>query len=225
MKLLRSLFLMMLICSPSLARSIKLDSSNTLVIQDSIMPGWAEYNIKRLQKLEQRNKQKPIYLLFACPGGYLDEMEKFVDYAKGVPNLDSITIVGYSGCAFIPVLLSGKRYAVDGTDIMFHEIKFVLNSGRFTFRDIEAIYLEFKENTKVYDLLAKGLKMSLEEYNAHTTIDWFIKGPDLLKYNVVDEVVSLDCAVEQKGSLSPELYEYLDPSLIFAYTNCLKIGE
>lgn len=225
MKLLRSLFLMMLICSPSLARTIKLDSSNTLVIQDSIMPGWAESNIARLQKLEKRNKKKPIYLLFACPGGYLDEMEKFVDYAKNIPSLESITIVGYSGCAFIPVLLSGKRYGVEGTDIMFHEIKFMLNQGTYTYRDIEAIYKEFTKNTEVYALLAKGLNMPLEQYNKLTEVDWFIKGPDLLKYNVVHELVNLDCGTKQSGNVSPELYTYLDPSLIFGYTNCLSIGE
>lgn len=216
------LLTILLLSSFANAADINLTTSNTVVIRtviDADSTTKAQLHLQELVKA-RGNSNSTIYLVLDCPGGGIIEGDAFIQYAKTIPNLETITVFAASMCSSIVEQLPGKRHITQNGVLMFHRahagIEGYLNEGELEeqVRFIKSIV------TQMEQLNANRLKISLEQYRQRVYTEWWLYGSDALQSKAADDVVDIKCNQKLIDSRVTEEVRTMFGNLKLDYSGC-----
>ncbi len=192
------LLTIIMICSFQIAnaRPITLTSRNHCSLEDSV-------DSKSMQKLKfcladkvalRRARNYPIYLVINSPGGSIYAGLRFISFAKGIKNLDTITIFAASMGSAIVEALPGKRYGTEHAVTMFHRAKGSFR-GQFEDGEVESKLKLWKRIVRGMETVSsKRIGITLKEYKKRVKDEWWVYGSDNVVRNTLDKIVQVKCS-------------------------------
>lgn len=210
-----------LLMAVSAQSEILLTPENTVTLRGEINDG----SVGKLQNklAEQVNKRGnriyPIYIVLDSPGGSIDAGLSFIEYAKTIANVHTVSLFAASMASGIVQALPGKRYGTETSLLMFHRAKGGFQ-GQFADGEVES---KLNMATKVVGLLeqknADRMKMSLQAYKQAVTNELWHFGSEAVGKSV-DELTSLKCSNELISGQSTETVQVFIFTLTVRYSNC-----
>lgn len=132
---------------------------------------------------------EPIRLFIHSYGGCLEQANFFCDLIQA-SRIPVITIaMGVAMSAGFLIFLSGrKRYAFSHTQMLIHEGSATFQGTAGQVEDAQKSYKKQIEEMKRYILD----KTSIDEktFNRNKNKDWYLSSEELVKYNIVDEIIT-----------------------------------
>lgn len=105
-------------------RTVLLRTDNTVYLQGEVSSRSMtdiQNNLLDLVLLRQKSgKSYPIYLVLDSPGGSIVAGEDFIQFAKTLKNVETITFFAASMASAIVEALPGNRLVVESGTMMFH---------------------------------------------------------------------------------------------------------
>lgn len=199
----RKLFLaaLLTILLPTAAKAsekIVLNSANTVVFRgvvDGTSTTLAQLQLVK-QVVKRGFKNYPIYLVLDSPGGSIDAGYMFVQFAKHIPNLHTISIFAASMASAIAEELPGKRYVTENGTMMFHKAYAGLEGTVETGNLETRLYYVKKQVLTLENANASRMRMTLSDYKSLIANELWLDGPDSVTYRAADQMVDIVCTVE-----------------------------
>ena len=136
-----------------------------------------------------KEELQPIRLFIHSYGGDLEQANFFGDLVQS-SRIPIITIaMGVAMSAGFLIFLSGhKRYAFKHTQMLVHSGSAAFQGTAEQIEEAQKNYKKQIEEMKTYILE----KTSIDEktFNKNRTKDWYLSSDELLKYNVIDEIIT-----------------------------------
>lgn len=136
-----------------------------------------------------KEQLKPIRLFIHSYGGDLEQANFFCDLVQA-SRIPIITIaMGVAMSAGFLIFLSGhKRYAFRHTQLMVHSGSAAFQGTAEQIEEAQKNYKKQIEAMKAYILE----KTTIDEktFNKNRNKDWYLSSDELLKYHVIDEVIT-----------------------------------
>ena len=198
------------------AKEIVFTTSNLCVIDSAINKAtMRKTKVCLVDKMfKRRGKKYPIYLYIDSPGGGVYTGVKFIEFAKSVRNLHTVTSYAASMAAAIVQQLPGKRYVMDSGLFMFHRA-YGSFSGQMETGELESKIALWKRVVKQSESRqAKRIGITLREFKLRLINEWWLYGEDSVYANVADEVVDVRCSMK----LSKQTYKVRRFGLLRTYT-------
>lgn len=138
----------------------------------------------------------PIYLIIDSPGGNLEAGYTFIEYAKTVPNLQTVTVFAASMASAIVQALPGQRHITDSGIMMFHRA-YAQIAGQVELGELESRLAMVKSRVlRMEKLNAKRIGISLAEYKAKVNGEWWLDSDDAIAAKTADSNVTIKCSQE-----------------------------
>ena len=172
------------------------------------------------QDLKRGDKQYPIYLVIDSPGGSIDAGEMFIQYAKTVRNLKTVTIFAASMGSAIAQALSGERLITENGVMMFHRAAAGLR-GQFETGEIESrlqFYKDIVIGMEKRNSARVGL--SLADYKSKVVNEWWVVGSANLSAKTADTLTTIVCSKELLQSRSDKILRTLFGALRVKFNDC-----
>jgi ATP-dependent protease ClpP protease subunit len=145
---------------------------------------------------KRAGKSYPIYLVIDSPGGSIEAGFSFLEYAKHVPNVHTITIFGASMASAIAMQIPGKRYVTESGIFMFHRA-YARVSGQVEDGELESqLELVKKRVKRLEKASAKRIGLTLPAYKAKVLNEWWLDSDDSIEQKVADEIIGVTCSKE-----------------------------
>lgn len=139
-------------------------------------------------------KSYPIYLVLDSPGGDVDAGNTFIQFAKTIRNLKTISIFSASMAASIVERLPGERLVLNDGTLMFHRAAGGFR-GQFEDGEVESrLYAAKKLVRNMETEHAKRMQMSLADYKSLVVRELWLVGDDSIKYRAADRIVNIKCS-------------------------------
>ena len=136
-----------------------------------------------------KEQLQPIRLFIHSYGGDLEQANFFCDLVQ-VSRIPIITIaMGVAMSAGFLIFLSGhKRYAFKHTQLMVHSGSAAFQGTAEQIEEAQKNYKKQIEEMKTYILE----KTTIDEktFNKNKNKDWYLSSDELLKYHVIDEIIT-----------------------------------
>lgn len=177
------------------ATEIKLGTANTILIRgviDDASMGQAADKLLHLDKV-RGEKGYPLYIVLDSPGGEIDSGETFIELAKTIKNVETITVFAASMASAIVEGLPGQRSVLDSGVLMFHRAKGSV-SGQFETGEMES-RLQFNKRyvRRMEQRNADRMGMKLQAYKKAVKDEMWLVSTDAVKASAADQVVSVSC--------------------------------
>lgn len=177
---------------------INLDLNNTVNFRgvvDSVSVTKAILELSELDTL-RGSKDYPLYLVLDTPGGSIEDGNDFIQFAKTIKNLHTVSIFAASMGSAIVEALPGDRFITQNGTLMFHRARGGFR-GQFNDGEVEQQLAFWKSVvTSMEQENANRMGISLEDYKQKVVNEWWIYGKDAVNQNAADKVVSLKCSKE-----------------------------
>lgn len=177
---------------------VSLNTLNTVVFRGEVSgSSTTEVQLAISDLVEKRgNKTYPIYLVLDTPGGEIDSGLQFIEFAKTIDNLRTISIFAASMGAAMVEHLPGSRLITNNGTIMFHRAAGQLG-GQFEVGELETRLSLAKEIVLGMERTnAERLGLGLNEYKAKIKDEYWAIGSRAVKEKVADKVVDIVCSQE-----------------------------
>jgi ATP-dependent protease ClpP protease subunit len=136
----------------------------------------------------------PIYLVLDTPGGSVIEGLRFIEWAKTLPNVHTVSLFAASMGSGIMQALPGKRYVTSTSVIMFHRAKGRF-SGQFEDGEVESQLILWKKIVRSMEQAnADRIGISLKTYKQKVVNEWWLYGQENVTKKVADKVVTVACS-------------------------------
>lgn len=192
------LFFSILFCNSAMAETIQLTPDNTYVyrgVVDANSVTVAEMELQALQ-VKRGADSTPLYLVLDCPGGSVYDGENFIQFAKTIPNLNTVSIFAASMCSGIAEAIPGKRYVTENGILMFHRAKGQFE-GQFETGEVETQLAFWKSMMRrIEQRSADRMGISLKKYKAHVVNEYWLEGANAVKAGAADAQIDLSCSKE-----------------------------
>lgn len=148
----------------------------------------------------------PIYLVLDSPGGSIDAGQGFIEYAKNIPNLQTITIFSASMAAGIVEALPGKRNILETGILMFHRARGGVD-GQFESGELESRLDLYKRIVRrMENINASRMGITLNSYKAAVKDELWIFGEENIRKNSADAIVNIICSDSLLSSTTQESF-------------------
>jgi len=186
----------MLLCGVVFAKNIELTPDNMVVFRNEVSDeSVSKAQLDLAKKVAKRGtKSYTIYLVLDTPGGSISSGLNFIEFAKTVPNLETITLFAASMGSAIVEALPGKRNIIDSGILMFHRAAGGVE-GQFEDGELEsrlAFYKKWVRNMETVN--ANRLNITLDAYKAKVKDEYWVSGKDAVTDKAADEVVNIVCS-------------------------------
>ncbi len=183
------------IAAQAKSKEITLTTSSTVVARGVILPAstimW-QLAIKRVVT-QRGNRDYPIYLVLDSPGGSVDAGLSFIEFAKTIKNMHTITIFAASMGSAIVEHLPGTRYISENGVLMFHRASGTFQ-GQFEDGEVESVLNFWKLRIRQLELkTAKRLKMPLADYKKKAKDEWWLTAGQSIHKKAADQTVNIKC--------------------------------
>lgn len=138
-------------------------------------------------------KNYPIYLVIDSPGGDIIAGLSFIEFAKTIPNLSTVSMFSASMASAIVEALPGERLVTQNGILMFHRAQGGFQ-GYFENGEVESrlgtakAIVQFMERNN-----ASRMKMTIEDYKRLSQSELWLFGDDALSYRSADKTVDVTC--------------------------------
>lgn len=183
---------------PCAADSLKLSSTNSMVIRGFISSeSMMQAQMQLAELVEKRAYAKyTIYIVFDSPGGSIIDGESFIQYAKTIRDVHTISIFAASMASAIVEALPGKRYITENGIMMFHRARGNFQ-GQFEAGEVESQLAFFKGVVLQMETRnANRLKLPIAVYKEKVKDEYWVSNTDAVKQNVVDAAADIVCTSE-----------------------------
>lgn len=202
--------------------TIQLTTANTVVFRGVVDRGSVNKAILELVELSKVRGRSPypIYLVLDSPGGSIAAGDSFIEFAKTIRDLHTISIFSASMSSAIGQSLPGKRYVTQNGIQMFHRAQGGFE-GQFETGELESqleLWKKIVRNMESRNALRVGL--SLEAYKAKVVNEWWLYGNDNIEQNAADAIVSLECSQQLIEKRTVSVQQSFFGSLNLTYSNC-----
>ena len=176
-------------------QKIVLNTRNNVLIASGIEVGSMTLAMLRLTEMViYRGPRKyPLYIVLDSPGGSIYHGDNFIQFAKTIRNLHTITMFSASMAASIAQSLPGKRYITEHGLFMFHRatmsLKGQVGDGEFESRLKNSKIMI----TRMEQRSADRIGITLQDYRQKVKDEWWISGAASVKYNISDGIVDIHC--------------------------------
>lgn len=180
------------------ARPVQLNPDNTVLFKGAVTEQSVAVVQAEIEKLNQKrgSSNYPIYLVIESPGGSIGAGMDFIEYAKNVPNLHTITIFAASMAAGIVEALPGERLILSTGTLMFHRASGGFQ-GQFENGEVESRLLYAKDIVKEMERInSERMKLPLSKYKELVNNEYWLFGKNAVDKMAADETVSLICSKE-----------------------------
>lgn len=177
---------------------INLTQQNTVTIRNEINDEVVTKASKELSNLiTKRGKQNyKIYLVLDTPGGSIDSGLNFIEFAKTLPNVETLTIFAASMGSAIVEALPGKRNILSTGILMFHRARGGVQ-GQFESGELETRLDLYKRLVRSMEQTnSSRMSMSLEMYKLAVKDELWILGSEAIRAKAADNVVTVSCSSE-----------------------------
>jgi ATP-dependent protease ClpP protease subunit len=186
----------MLISFGVAARTVDLTPENSVLIRGEISDESVEQAMSSLRSAV--TKRGPldytIYLVLDSPGGSIDAGNAFIEYAKSINNLKTVTFFAASMASAIVQALPGERLIIETGTLMFHRARGGFQ-GQFETGEVESRLDWAKQTVRLLERInADRMKMSIPKYKALVVNELWLFGSMAVKRNGADEVVTVTCS-------------------------------
>lgn len=179
--------------------NVSLNEKNMVAIRGAIDFGSVGAAQVALAKAvaDRGSKQYTIYLVLDSPGGDIEAGETFIEFAKTIPNLKTITMFAASMASAIAEALPGERLILESGVLMFHRARMQV-SGQINEGELESRLESTKKLVTILEQRnADRLGLPLAEYKKRVVNElWMSGGPDAIEQHGADRVVSMTCSQE-----------------------------
>lgn len=189
-----------LLLSP-LARAndaIVLNSDNTVVLRGVIDGGSVTAVQMDLVKqvLKRGFRKYPIYLVLDSPGGSIEAGFMFIQFAKHISNLHTISIFSASMASAIVEELPGQRLVTENGTLMFHKA-YAGVEGTVETGTLEAqLYYIKKQVLRLENGNATRMRTRLTDYKTLVANELWLDSDDSMRYRAADRIVDIVCTAE-----------------------------
>ncbi len=143
---------------------------------------------QQLMYLDSLNNE-PIKLYINSPGGIITEGMTILDTMELIDSpVYTINMGSCCSMAFAILVRGDKRFALKSSEAMCHQASGWAGGN---IQDAKVSYENLKHaNDIMADKIAEAMKISKEEYFKLTQRDCFMYAEEMIKYNVVDKILS-----------------------------------
>lgn len=221
--------LVLLMWSSVFAKNIELTVDNHVLIRNEINDDTvSKAQISLAEKAVKRGLQKyTIYLVLDSPGGSITSGLDFIEFAKTIPNLETITLFSASMASAIVEALPGRRNITSTGILMFHRAAGGV-SGQFETGELESRLEFWKKLVRGMEITnANRMNMGLETYKSKVVNELWILGEESVKQKAADEVVSISCSQAVVSSKTTESFEFMGMAIDVQFSGCplIKAGK
>lgn len=198
----RIMCILMLVATTAMAApklpSVFLGVDNSVTLRGPIDDANIQSTMIKLaaQNIKRGLNNYPIYLVLDSPGGGIDAGNTFIQYAKTVKNLHTITIFSASMAAALVETLPGNRYITENGQLMFHRAKGGV-SGQLEDGEVETRLDMIKRLVRSMEVKnANRMKMTLPDYKLAVKDELWLQAEDSVSKNASDLVMDIRCTDE-----------------------------
>lgn len=180
------------------AETILLTSKNTVNFRGEVAEGSVVAAQMKLAELAARrgSQNYDIYLVLDTPGGSISAGEDFIQFAKTIPRLKTISLFAASMGSAIVEALPGERLVTENGVLMFHRAAGGLE-GQFENGEMEVRLDFYKRLVRSMELRsAKRIGISLVDYKAKVKDEFWSLGAESVANKTADRVVDVSCTPE-----------------------------
>ncbi len=193
---LSSLAIVLTINANANAAPITLTTANTITFRGPV--DWTSVTKAQLKLVEQvktrGNAKYPLYLVLDSPGGSIAAGQSFIQFAKTINNLHTVTLFSASMAAGIVEALPGRRYITEGGILMFHRASGGFE-GQFEDGEIEEQLRLWKDIVRSMEQInADRLGITLAAYKARIANEWWMYGKQAVEQKGADEMADIICS-------------------------------
>lgn len=188
-------------------------------VNDESVNKWQTELSELVNKRGSRNY--PIYLSIDSGGGSIDAGMAFIEYAKTIPNLHTITLFGASMASGIQQALPGRRYVLGSSTTMFHRAAGGFQ-GQFNDGEVESRLNAAKQMVSILEQQnAHRLQMSIVDYKAAVKDElWIVGGTNNVSKHAADEMVTATCEHSLITASSLESFQVFIFSITMRFSKC-----
>lgn len=168
---------------------------------DKLSMQQAKESLLEIDKL-RTDKSNKIYIVLKSGGGSVVHGLEFIEIARSVENVHTITITAHSMAACIVQAVVGTRYATKDGTIMFHEMRMFVQPNYYSRQDLKRILEEYEgPDTDLFERYSyERLKLDKQKYQELVKdVDWKLDAKKAVQNNAIDRIVSVKCSKQLKS--------------------------
>lgn len=201
---------------------ILVSSDNVVQFSGTVTRDSVSKVMAKLHEIEKNRKDigKPIYLVINSGGGSVYAGNVFIEYAKTIKNLHTITIFAASMAHAIVQSLPGIRYVTEHGLFMAHRAKGSFQ-GQFNSGEVESqLKLWTSIITNMETKASSRIGISLLKYKAKIKDEWWSTANEAIRENVADEVVKMICTHELVDNKLVEEHRNMFGAVRVTFSSC-----
>lgn len=222
MKMLLTLALLLPLSSFAANERVVLNSLNTVVYRGEVTGASAIKAQLKLAQLAIKRGMKgyPIYLVLDSPGGSIEAGFMFIQFAKLIPNVHTISIFAASMASAIAQSLPGDRLVTENGITMFHQA-YAGVEGTVEVGSLEStLHLIKRRVLMLENANASRMKLPLATYKDLVSKELWLDAEDSLAYRTADKVVDIVCTAELLLSSEKISFQSMFGSITFTFSGC-----
>jgi ATP-dependent protease ClpP protease subunit len=208
--------------SPATADEVKLTTYNTVVIRGEVDgASMVKAQLELAKQVVRRGAKKyPIYLVLDSPGGSIAAGDMFIQFAKTIPNLSTISIFSASMASAIVQQLSGERLVTANGTLMFHQA-YTGIEGTVETGSLETRLWYIKQMVLALEVAnAKRMKMSVANYKELIVRELWLTAEMSKSFRAVDRQVDILCSIELINNLDTVVFNTFFGQLSVKFSGC-----
>lgn len=189
------LVLLLMACTLANAAPVELNINNTATLRGEVNDDSVGSVMLKLGELEAARGEQdyPLYLVLDSPGGDIEAGNMFIEYAKTIKNLQTVSIFAASMASAIAQSLPGKRLILNSGTMMFHRARGSI-SGQVSSGELEVRLKAFQDLAfQLESRNASRMNMELPLYKALIKDEYWISGAAAVSSGAADATVSIKC--------------------------------
>lgn len=179
-------------------QKVVLSPTNSVVWRGEVSGYSATQTALKLAVLAVKRgiKGYPLYLVLDSPGGSIPAGNMFIDFAKTISNLKTITIFSASMAAAIVESLPGERLITQNGELMFHRA-YAGVEGQVEVGELETRLAMIKDEVRKMEIINAGrLGLTLDAYKERVRNEMWLDADESLANKAADRVVDIYCTQE-----------------------------
>lgn len=180
--------------TPMNARVV-LTTANTVVFRDVITAESVQKaQVQLTQQVILRGaRDYTIYLVLDSPGGSIDDGMTFIEFAKTIPNLKTVTIFSASMASAIVEALPGERLITGNGYTMFHRASGGFR-GQFNDGEVETRLIMARRIVGRMEIInSQRMQLPLDAYKQLVKDELWLDAEQSFSMKSVDRIVDLYC--------------------------------
>jgi len=206
-------------------QTIQLNANNTINMRGPIFDDLVRKTELKLVQLDLKrgSANYPLYLVIDSPGGSIEAGLEFIEFARTIKNLHTITLFAASMASGIQQALPGQRYIIEAGIEMFHRAQGGFE-GYFEDGEVESRLNMAKAIVRILESTnAKRIGVSIAAYKEKVVREWWSVGAGAVIAGHADEVVSVQCDKELLEGEDVLVVQTMFFSVRLAYSKCPMI--